>query len=119
MWDFKDLFKHGVNIVFASFNFNRFINGATKVELVGPSILSPATGHWPFRVFHFVGVTGKRAAWQMSVMGVTFGSHRVSDLNDDGTIAGPDYRKHYIFFSALNHKYQLLEDIINANNTAN
>lgn len=111
--DRGDRFKFGAAFTFLSASLNRFANGALKVEVTGPSVLSSGTGHWPFHVFHFVAVTGDLAAWQMSVMGVTFGSQMMPNVNDDGTIAGPDYRKHYVFFSCLNHKDQLLEEIIN------
>jgi len=107
------LFEYGVSLTCLSANINRFYNGALRFELTGPSILSPATGHYPFHTFHFIGVTGDLAAWQVSIMGVTFGSQLMPNVNEDGSVAGPDYRKHYCFFSCLNHKDQLLEEIIN------
>ena len=106
-------FKHGFSSVLLSFACNRFLNGAIKVDVTVGGIVSSGTGHWPFYMFQFLGVTGKLASYQTTILGVTFGSHKVADINEDGTIAGPDKRRHYIFFSGLNHQNKTLSEILN------
>ena len=106
-------FKHGFSSVLLSFAYNRFLNGAVKVEVTFCGITSSGTGHWPFYVFQFLGVTGTLASFQMTILGVTFGSHKVANLTETGKIAGPDKRRHYIFFSGLNHQNKTLLDILN------
>ena len=112
-----DRFKWGISIGLGAFNRVKFANGARRFEVYGPCVLSPATGHWPFHTFKFMTIDGDLAAWQCTILGITFGSQLLPNVNEDGTIAGPDYRKHYVFFSCLNHQDQLLEEIItNADN---
>ena len=106
-------FKHGFSYVLLSFACNRFLNGAIKVDVTFAGIVSSGTGHWPFYVFQFIGVTGERAAYQITILGVTVGSVKEANLNEDGTIAGPDKRRRYIFFSGLNHQNKTLSEILN------
>ena len=108
-----DRFKHGFSSVLLSFACNRFLNGAIKVDVTFGGIISSGTGHWPFYMFQFLGVTGELASYQMTILGVTFGSRKVANLYEDGTIAGPDKRRHYIFFSGLNHQNKTLSEILN------
>ena len=106
-------FKYGFSFTILGGAINRFLNGALKVEITGPGITSAGTGHWPFYVFKFLGITGELVSYQMTIFGVTVGSHKVADINEDGTIAGPDKRRHYIFFSGLNHQNKTLSEILN------
>ena len=106
-------FKHGFGFNLFSLSVGKFNNGEYRVDLSGPGVLSPGTGHWPFFLFKFIGVTGALSGWQANLFGFTFGKVLLPDVNEDGTIAGPDYHKYYLFFSCLNHKDQLLEEIIN------
>ena len=108
-------FKYGFSFTILGGAINRFLNGALKVEITGPGITSAGTGHWPFYLFNFVGITGDLSAYQVTILGVTFGSHIVAQLNEDGTIAGPDKREHYMFFMGLNHQYKTLPQILNNN----
>jgi hypothetical protein len=107
------LFEYGFSIGIGSVNCNKFANGNYRVDIAGPSILSSATGHWPFNTFRFVATNGDLAAWQLTVMGLTIGVQKMNDVDDAGVLQGPDFNKFYVFFSCLNHKDQLLEEIIN------
>lgn len=107
-----DRFKYGISVGLATFNFNRFVNKAYRFEVIGPSVLSPATGHWPFHTFHLAVVTGSRKNWQLTVCGITVGSTMLQNIDNDGFLIGPDYRKRYVFFMALNHQHKSLEEII-------
>jgi hypothetical protein len=52
------------------------------------------------------------SAWQLTIMGLVIGRKKFPDVNEDGTIAGPDDRKTYWLFSCLNHRDKILEEII-------
>jgi hypothetical protein len=73
---------------------------------------SPGTGHWPFHVFQWVKQTGERACWHLTVLGLCVGTVWLDQLNEDGSLAGPDYRKFYFMFNCINHKGKQLEEII-------
>lgn len=107
-------FKHGLAWNLLSVAYGKFNNGAIRFEFHGPSINSPATGHWPFRTLSFVGVTGALAGWQASILGFTFGQQLMPNVDDEGKLLGPDVKRFYLFFSCLNHRDQTLEELINA-----
>jgi len=109
-----DLFKFGASIDLISGAFNRYMNGQLRGTLTIGSIVSSGTGHWPFQLFHLAFLTGAQSAWQLTVLGLTFGSRKVHNLDKDGMIAGPDKNKMYLFFSCFNHKNLTMEEIINA-----
>ena len=115
----EGLFKYGFQFTGLSASINRFDNGNFKFEITGPSIISTATGHWPYHTFHLVAVTGHLAGWQASIMGLTFGSQLIRNVDKDGQLLGPDYRKFYWFFMALNHRDKMLIEIINPDKERN
>ena len=106
------LFRYGLMLGLGGIAINKFASGELKVTINGPSINSPGSGHWPFQLFAFVAVGGLLSAWQLTICGLTIGRKKFPDVNDDGTIAGPDYRKTYWLFSCLNHRDKILEEII-------
>jgi hypothetical protein len=108
------LFRHGFGLSLLSFALGKFNNGAYRIDFNGPTVQSPSTGHWPLRLLSFTAVTGALAGWQASVLGFTFGSQLMPNVDDEGKLLGPDVRKSYFFFSCLNHQDQTLEEIINA-----
>ena len=109
-----NLFKFGLHFEFGSFALNRYQNGQFRGKLSFLSLTSSGTGHWPFAVFDLNFITGFQSAWQLMVCGITVGSRKVHSLNEDGSIAGPDKSKLYLFLSCLNHRNQTMEEIINA-----
>lgn len=106
-----DRFKFGAQIELISGALNRYVGGQIRGKLTIGMITSSGTGHWPFALFDLNFITGANAAWQVTVCGITVGSRKVQQLNEDGTIAGPDKREYYSFISCLNHKNKTLEDI--------
>jgi hypothetical protein len=105
-------FRNGVFIDFGGINLNRFTNGEHRLDITGPSIISPGTGHWPFPLFRFGYVTGDLSQWQVSLLGMTVGTCYVHDLDEDGNVQGPDKKKVYRVLSCLNHQHKHLEEII-------
>lgn len=108
----SDLFKYGGIVNFGMIGLNRYEGGELRGKVSFLTLESSGTGHWPFTVFDFNFLTGVQAAWQLTVFGLTVGSKKVHDLNEDGTLAGPDKRIHYFFFSGLNHQHKTSEEII-------
>lgn len=106
------LFRFGFDVVFGGLAINRYTGGEIRGKACFLSLLSPGTGHFPFTVFSLDFLTGSMAAFQMTVLGLTYGRKLVHDTNEDGTIAGPDKRVNYWYFSCLNHQHKLVEEII-------
>jgi hypothetical protein len=73
---------------------------------------SPGTGHWPFHVFQWVKQTGERKCWHVTLMGLCVGTVWLPNVDDEGKLLGPDYRKLYFMFNCINHKGKQLEEII-------
>jgi hypothetical protein len=109
---FGNLFMYGFGFSLGGVSLVKFTNGAKRIDINGPTLASPSTGHWPFSVFSFKAVTGELSAWQLTVLGLTIGRKKFPSINADGTVAGPDYRKTYWLFSCLNHQDKILEEII-------
>jgi len=108
-------FKHG--FAFAGFVMflNKFDNGAKKFVFTVCQLASPATTHWPISLFDMSIISGPRKCWHVHVCGITYGTIWLPNVTIDGELVGPDYRKHYVFFSCINHYEESLEEIaINA-----
>ena len=110
LWE--ERFKYGLHVLGASGYLYRYSNGANQFNLTLLQFTSPGTGHWPFTVFEFSTIGGDRATIMITLLGVCYGQAWVHDLDEDGTVAGPDYRKSYLLFSCINHRNQDFEEII-------
>lgn len=109
-------FKFGITFVGAAGFANRFSNNNWKFAVQLCQVVSAATGHWPWSVFDFAYITGKRSCFHFGVCGLTIGTRwcpNIGSPNEDGSveILGPDYRKWYFFFSCINHQNTRLEDM--------
>ena len=109
---FNEVFQHGFLINFGGVVLTKFENGSRRIDISAPGLFSPGTGHHPFDIFSLKAINGPLAAWQVTLFGFVFGSKIWPNLNEDGTIAGPDYRRYYWYFSCLNHKDKILEEIV-------
>ena len=110
-------FKYGFNLQVLEGGLNRYDNGEIRGRLGIFTLLSAGTGHWPFHLFEFSFITGAIACFHITILGLCIGNMMVHDVDADGSIVGPDYRKWYSFFSCLNHQHKTLEEIVyNANN---
>jgi hypothetical protein len=106
------LFKYGPHLSLGEIALNRFTGGQIKGKFIFLTLISSGTGHWPFRVFGLDFLTGAKAAWQLTVLGLTVGAHTVHDLDPKtGQLTGPDYRKRYWYFSCFNHQNKNVEEV--------
>lgn len=107
------LFRFGFDLNFGGFALNRYTSGEYRGKFSLLTLISSGTGHWPFQVFDFDFLTGSKFAWQLTILGLTVGSKLLNDLDPEtGMLNGPDYRRHYWYFSCLNHQHKLVEEII-------
>jgi arylsulfatase A-like enzyme len=105
-------FKNGVGLSLGDFGFTRFDNGEVLSTIHIGTLVSLASGHWPWYVFEAGYCTGARSAWHIGVLGLTVGKVVVNDYDKEtGEIVGPDKSKHYWFFKGLNHQHKQLEEI--------
>lgn len=109
-WDQR--FMHGPSFTLATTGVHKYPNGSWHFVLQVGALTSPGTGHWPFAVFETVLKTGERWCFHIKLLGLCVGTIWLPDLNEDGSLNGPDYCKLYFMFSCINHKAKQLEEII-------
>jgi len=105
-------FYHGIHFNCLSTGLMRYTNGCKAVQFTAGTLTSVATGHRPFNVIDFVYITGERSCFHLTILGFVVGTIWVSDLAEDGSIKGPDYRKMYTFFECINYQHKQIEEII-------
>jgi hypothetical protein len=107
----QDRFRFGVSLNFGDLQLVRYQQG-TMFTWHGPGAISVNTGHWPWVLFEVGGTTGAMPSWTIGILGFTFGMVMEHAIDEEGEVAGPDFKKYYWFFKGLNHRGQPLEEII-------
>jgi hypothetical protein len=75
--------------------------------------MSDGTGHWPWMVLDVAVQFGfEMPAFHVGLFGFTVGRWRVHELNEDGSIKGPDKLKYYWMYKGINHQAKTLEEIV-------
>ena len=106
-------FRFGFDLSFGGVALNRYQGGEIRGKLTFLTLISSGTGHFPFQVFDLDFLTGYKAAFQLTILGLTVGSKMINDIDQEtGELLGPDKRRGYWYFSCINHQHQLTEEII-------
>ena len=107
-------FKYGLDFTGIAGAINRYANGHFRGYFSLLQFISAGTGHWPFTVLGFNFQTGALSNWEAVVLGLTFGSKTVHDIDEaTGMLIGADKKMLYCFFSCINHRGKQIEEIIN------
>jgi hypothetical protein len=113
IWESR--FKNGASLSLGGMSVGKFANGEFAFSIAGPSVLSPATGHWPWFTFEASYLTGPAGSWHIGLLGFTVGMTVVHDIDvETQETVGPDKPTYYFFFKGINHINQQFEEIINA-----